>query len=239
MQPGIALALEQLLDLRFAEILRNRDRKRDHEARITALARPRLKLREDRLRRVAPHRPSAAAAMQRRGARVEELQVIVQLRHRADGGARSAHRVGLVDRDRRRDALDRVHLRLVHAIEELACVRAEGLDVAPLALRVQRVEDERGLARAGDPGDDDQLPGRERKRQVLEVVLARAANSNRVGGGLLGFHGDGMARRGAILSSRDPLMAGCRSSPTVAGRRSRSNHRGLRARRRADLPCQP
>ena len=105
--------------------------------------------------------------------------MIVELGHRADGRARGAHRVGLVDRDRRRDAFDRVDLRLVHAVEELARVRREGLDVAPLAFGVQRVEDERRLAAAGHAGDDDELVRGQLERQVLEVVLARAADDDR------------------------------------------------------------
>ena len=102
---------------------------------------------------------AAAAAVQLRRAREEQLQVVVELGHRADGRARGAHRVGLVDGDRRRDALDAVDLRLVHAVEELARVGREGLDVAALALGVERVEHERGLARAGHAGHDDELAG--------------------------------------------------------------------------------
>ncbi len=70
---------------------------------------------------------AAAAAVQLRRAGEQQLQVVVQLGHGADRGARGAHRVGLVDGDRRRDALDRVDLRLVHAVEELARVGREGL----------------------------------------------------------------------------------------------------------------
>ena len=69
--------------------------------------------------------------------------MVVQLGHRADRGTRSAHRVGLVDGDGGRDALDRVDLRLVHAVQELARVGAEGLDVTALAFGIQSVEDER------------------------------------------------------------------------------------------------
>ena len=56
----------------------------------------------------------------------------------------------------------------------------ERLDVAALALGVERVEDERGLARARGAGDDDQLARREVDVEVLEVVLARAADADRV-----------------------------------------------------------
>ena len=74
--------------------------------------------------------------------------------------------------------VDRIDLRLVHAVEELPRVRRERLDVAALAFGVQRIEHQRRLARARNAGDDDQLVQRQRERQVLEIVLARAMNSN-------------------------------------------------------------
>jgi hypothetical protein len=44
---------------------------------------------------------------------------------------------------------------LLHQLQELAGVGGERLDVAALALGVERVERERGFSRAGEPGDDD------------------------------------------------------------------------------------
>src|SRR4029077_20889321 len=70
-------------------------------------------------------------------------------------------------------------LGLVHAVEELPRVRAESLDVAPLPLGVERVENERGFPRSRDAGDDDELPRRYLEREVLEVVLAGAADDDR------------------------------------------------------------
>ena len=86
----------------------------------------------------------------------QQPQVVVDLGDRADRRARVARGGLLVDRDRRRQPLDRVHVRLVHLAEELARVRRQRLDVAALALGVDRVEGEARLARAGQPGDDDQ-----------------------------------------------------------------------------------
>src|SRR5262245_31748592 len=114
--------------------------------------------------------------------------MVVQLGHSPDRGARGAHRVGLVDGDRRRDAFHRLDLRLVHAVEELPRVRAEGLDIAALAFRVQRVEYQRRLARARYAGDHDQLAGRDGKAQILEVVLARAPDDDGVAGDVLLLH---------------------------------------------------
>src|SRR2546422_7553110 len=48
-------------------------------------------------------------------------------------------------------------------------VRAERFHVAPLPFGIERVEDERGLARARHPGDDDELAARDRQGQILQV----------------------------------------------------------------------
>src|SRR5207248_9202382 len=88
----------------------------------------------------------------------------------------------LVDGDGGRNAFDRVHLRLVHAVEELARVRREGLHVAALALGVERVEDERGLAGSGRAGHDHELARRDVDVGALQVVLARAAGADRLAG---------------------------------------------------------
>ncbi len=158
MDLGVTLGLQQLQHLGFAEVLRHVDREGDQQALVWLFGQCLV----NRLGRVAHHRLAAAAAVELGGAREEQLEVVVQLGHRADRGARGAHRVGLVDGDGRRDALDRVDLRLVHAVEELPRVGAEGLDVAALALGVERVEDERGLPRARNAGHHDQFPGRDR-----------------------------------------------------------------------------
>ena len=49
--------------------------------------------------------------------------MIVDFGHRADGAARCADRIGLVDSDGGRDAFDTIDLWLVHAVEELTGVR--------------------------------------------------------------------------------------------------------------------
>ena len=95
-----------------------------------------------RRRRARPARPQLPA-VRHADLREEQLQVVVQLGHRADGRARRLDRAALVDRDRRQDAVDALDLRLLHAVEELARVGGEALDVAALALGVEDVERER------------------------------------------------------------------------------------------------
>src|SRR6266850_1078384 len=175
----VALRLEQRLDFLFLEVFRHRYRKGEDQARIARGFGTCSELLVYRGRRIAPHGPTAAAAKELSRTREKQLQVVVQLGHRADRRAGRTHWIGLVDGDRRGNPLDRIDLGLVHAVEELARVGTEGLDVAPLPLGVERVENERRLARARDAGDHQQLVQWELEREILEIVLTRAADDDR------------------------------------------------------------
>ncbi|OIQ76655.1 hypothetical protein GALL_416580 [mine drainage metagenome] len=170
---------------------RQRHGEGQHQPRVAGRAGAATQLGDDAGRRVAPHRAAAASAMQRRRARIQQLQVVGQLGHRADRRARGAHRVGLVDRDRRQDAVDAFDLRPVHAVEKLPGVWREGLDVAALPLGVNSVEGQRTLARTRNAGDDDDATERYVEVEVLQIVLPRADDMDHVGGGcgrVLGAH---------------------------------------------------
>ena len=78
----------------------------------------------------------------------EQPQVVVDLGDRAHGRARVPRRGLLLDGDRRREPVDRLHVGLLHQLQELPRIGREALDVAPLALGVDRVEGEGGFARA-------------------------------------------------------------------------------------------
>ena len=168
----VTLAGEQVLHFLRGEVLRHGDGEGDDDAR-RRLARAEApgQVLDDALGRVPADLVPAAAAVQARGAGEEQLQVVVQLRHRAHRGSRSAHRIGLIDRDGGRDPLDGVAARLVHAVEELPSVGREGLHVAALPFRIHGVEGERGLARTAHSGDHRQLVERQPQIQILEVVL--------------------------------------------------------------------
>ena len=140
------------------------------------------------LDRLGLDRPAAFRAVWLADRRVEQAQVVVDLRDGADGRARVLRRRPLLDRDRRRESLDRVDVRLLHLLEELPRVGGERLDVAALALGEDGVEGERRLARARDSGDDDEPVARNVEGDVLEVVLTRAADAKEV-------HGEGDSKR--------------------------------------------
>jgi hypothetical protein len=89
---------------------------------------------------------AARPAVKRRRFGEEQLQVVRHLRHRADGRARRADGVRLLDGDRGRQVVDPVDGRPRHAFEELARVGGERLDVAAPSLGVERVEHQGGFA---------------------------------------------------------------------------------------------
>ena len=180
-----AAGRQPLLDLLGRGVGRQLHRQRDHQARVAAGSRARQQLGADRLRRVVPHQQRGLLVEQLRRPREEQLQVVVELRHRADGRARTAHRVGLVDGDGRRHAIDAVHRRPVHAVEELPRVGREGLDIAPLAFGIERVEHQARLARAARAGDHRHLAGADVEVEVLQVVLAGAADADQAAHGRL------------------------------------------------------
>src|SRR5581483_1351093 len=80
----------------------------------------------------------------------------------------------------RAEPLDEVDVRLVHLAEELARVRTQRLDVAPLALGEDRVERETGLAAPRQAGEDDERVTRQLERDILEVVLSRTPDDELV-----------------------------------------------------------
>src|SRR5207244_3356615 len=119
-------------------------------------------------------------------ARVEEPQVVVDLGHGAHGRARVPRGRLLVDRDRRAEALDRIDVGLLHHLQELPRVGGERLDVAALALGVDRVEGKARLPGTGEPRDADESVPREPDGDVLEVVLPGAVDYE-----LFGRHREG------------------------------------------------
>ena len=136
---------------------------------------------DDLLGGLAGHRAPADRAVGTADPCVEQPQVVVDLGDGADGRARVARGGLLVDRDGRGEPLDEVHVRLVHLAEELARVGRERFDVAAVALGVDRVESEGGLARSRQPGEDDQAVSRQIEGDVLEVVLAGTPDDQPLG----------------------------------------------------------
>ena len=175
LDPRVAVGPQLLEQVAIFALARPHDRRVDGEARPLG---QREHLVDDLLGRLAGDLTAALGAVRMPDARVQQAQVVVGLGDRAHGRARVPGRGLLVDRDGRRQALDGVDVGLVHLAEELARVGRERLDIPALPLGIERVEGKARLARPRQAGDHHQLVARERDRDVLEVVLARAPDDN-------------------------------------------------------------
>ncbi len=133
---------------------------------------------EDLFARLGGDGPAAVGAVALADAGEEDAQVVVDLGDGADGRARIAAGRLLLDADGRRQAAEVIDVGLLQLAEELAGVGRQRLDVAALALGVERVEGQRDLAGAADAGEDDQLVARQVEVDVAEVVLAGAADDD-------------------------------------------------------------
>ena len=123
---------------------------------------------------MALHGLTAVGAVGDPHAAVEQAEVVVDLRHRADGGAGVVARALLLDGDGGGEAGDVVYIRLLLHAQKLPRVGGEGFHVTPLALGIERIESQGGFTGAGWPRDHDKLAARDVNTDVLEVVLPRA-----------------------------------------------------------------
>ena len=139
------------------------------ERRIDHLAH-RLRLQRDVMIRTA----------RRTHAREQQAQVVVDFGDRADRRTRIVRCRFLLDGNRRAQALDVIHIGLLHHRQELPRVRRQRFDIAPLAFRIDRVERERRLAGAGQSRDHDQAVARQIDVDVLQIVRAGTADANEV-----------------------------------------------------------
>ena len=135
----------------------------------------------DLLRGLALDDLATFGAVRHTGAGVEKAQVIEDFRHRTHGGTRVAVGGLLVDRHRRAQALDEVHVRLVQPAEEHARIRTQRFHVATLAFGEDGIESQRGFTGSGQPREHDHLLAGQVDVHALEVVLARTLDNQPIG----------------------------------------------------------
>ena len=109
---------------------------------------------QNRLSAVALDEPVAAAAMKHGDLGEKQLEMVVELGHRADGGTRGSDGPALIDGDRRRNALNALHIGLVHPVEKLPRISRKAFDVPALAFGVENIEGQRGFSRPTHARDD-------------------------------------------------------------------------------------
>ena len=110
----------------------------------------------------------------------EKTEIVVNLRHGADRGPGVVAGALLLDGNGGREPFDRIDVGLAHLFKELTGIGRERLDVPSLPLGIDRVEGQRRFARPAQPRDHDELVARDRHVDVLEIVLSRPFNDDRV-----------------------------------------------------------
>ena len=139
-------------------------------------------------------------------ARIQQPQVIVDLRRRRHRRARIARGVFLLDGDGRRQPVDLVHIRLLNPLQKLPRIGRKRLHIPPLSLGINRVEGQRTLARSRHAADHRQLAVRNLAGEVFQVVRPRAADD------------DGVVQRegtGEILGRATVLFASVQAQPSI------------------------
>ena len=129
---------------------------------------------------LGPDRAAALGAVGFTGPAEQQAEIVLDLGDRADGGAGVVAGRLLVDRDGRREALDRIDIGLVDLAEELAGVGRKALHVAPLTLGEDRVEGEGALAAAAHAGEHHHPVARDGEIHIAQVVLAGAPHPDHV-----------------------------------------------------------
>ena len=175
--PGPGVALE----LQFAEqfgvlALAAADHRRQHLE-----PGPLLQLQHpvhDLLRRLPRDRPPAHRAMRPPHPRIQQPQIVIHLRDRPHRRPRIPRRRLLVDRHRRAQPVDEIHIRLIHLPQELPRIRRQRLHIPPLPLRENRVKRQARLPRPRQPGKHDHGIPRQLQRHILQVVLTSATDDD-------------------------------------------------------------
>ena len=107
-----------------------------------------------------------------------KLPVIIQPRHGPHRGAGCPDGVALMQGDGRKNILYGVHIRLVHAVHELAHVRGKGFHITPLAFRIQRVHGQTCFPRSGRTRHHRQPPQGNVHIHILQIMLTGAADAD-------------------------------------------------------------
>ena len=124
---------------------------------------------DDLIHRLAAYLLAAVGAVGRTHPGPQQTQIVVDLRHRAHGGARVLAG-GLL--------LDVIHVGLVHLPQEHTGVGGQALHIPPLTLGIDGVKGQGALAGAGKARQHHQLIPGDGDIDVFQVVLPRTLNEN-------------------------------------------------------------
>ena len=176
---------------------------------------------------------AAVGAVGRTRSGPQQTEIVVDLRHGAHGGPGVFAGGFLVDGDSWAEALDIVHVRLVHLAQKHPGVGRKALHIPSLALGVDRVEGQRGFSAAGYTGHHHQLVPGDGDVDVFQVILPGAFDENMIlHGDLSSFHDNirrftlGFALLGALIFTLTlvPVMSSMLLKKNVREKNNRFVH---------------
>ena len=131
--------------------------------------------------------PAALGAVGRAGSGPQQTQIVVNLRDGAHGGAGILGGGLLVDGNGGAQAVDAVHIGLVHLSQEHTGIGRQAFHIPPLALGVDGVKSQGRFAGTGQAREDHQLIPRQRHVHIFQVVFPGAPDGDLIshGGRLL------------------------------------------------------
>ena len=133
---------------------------------------------DDLIHRLLADLLAALGAVGRAHSRPQKAHIVIDLRHRTHGGAGILGGGFLIDGDGGAQALNIVHIGLVHLPQKHTGIGAEGLHIAALSLGIDGVESQRGLAAAAETRQHHQLVAGDGYINILQVILPRAFYEN-------------------------------------------------------------
>jgi len=128
------------------------------------------------LRRLATQRLASQRIVWLTHSGKKDPEIIVNFGRGRDCGSRVGAGAALFDGDRRREPLDKINIRLFHLVEELPRISGETFDIAALPLGIKSIERQRGLPRATQARNDNELLPWNLHMKVLQIVLAGTTN---------------------------------------------------------------
>ena len=108
----------------------------------------------------------------------QQAQVVVNFGHGAYGGARVVAGGFLFDGNGGRQALNQIHVGLVHQLQKLTSISRQTFDIAALTLGIQGVKRQARFARTAEASDHHQLVAGNIEVDVLKVVRAGPAHAD-------------------------------------------------------------
>src|SRR5262245_48393656 len=154
---------------------------RSEQAQISAFAHLTFQTPAQFIPRLGFHRNLAVRTVLRSQPGKEQADEMIDFGDGGDGALSAAATGALLNADRRGDSGDQIYVRARELLHELAGIDVHGVEEPALALGKKQIKRTGAFAGAADTCDHDELAPRYAQGKILQIVLARAADSDGIG----------------------------------------------------------